>query len=293
MKIIRATHLGMCFGVRDAISLAKSEATQSPITILGELVHNQSVLDDLRRSGVQLETRLEQVKTSRALVTAHGTSRKTLARAEQHGLQLAEATCPLVHHAHRAVEQFVNDGFYPVIIGKPSHVEVRGITDDLEEFTVVESEIDLAKIPPRDKIGVAAQTTQPIGRVQSFVQCIREKFPRSEVRFADTVCLPTKQRQLAAESLARKSDLVIVIGGANSNNTRELAATCEKFCRKVFHVQTAAELRVEWFYDVSTVGITAGTSTPDWIIDAVENEIGQIAAHLERQFPTPLTLAIN
>lgn len=293
MKIIRATHLGMCFGVRDAIALAKAAAEKEPITILGELVHNQAVLDDLRREGVEIETRLDRVKTPRALVTAHGTSRKTLARAQLHGLQVAQATCPLVHHAHRSVEHFVQDGFYPVIIGKADHVEVRGITDDLAEYTVVESEMDLARIPPREKIGVAAQTTQPIARVRSFVQLIREKFPRSEVRFADTVCLPTKQRQYAAEELARHCEVVIVIGGANSNNTRELAATCEKHCRRVYHVQSAAELRLEWFQEIAVVGVTAGTSTPDWVIDAVEQEIQRMDAHLHREFPLPLSLAIN
>lgn len=282
MKIVRAQFLGMCFGVRDAIALAKTKAAEGPVTILGELVHNESVLDDLRRSGVAIENRLEKVATTTAIVTAHGTSRKALAAARAHGLELFEGTCPLVHHAHRAVERFVKEGFYPVIIGKADHVEVRGITDDLSEFTVVQSEADLERIPAKGRIGVAAQTTQPIERVRKLVEVIRARFSGSEVRFADTVCLPTKQRQTAAEELSKEVELVVVIGGANSNNTRELAATCGRYCARVHHVQTADEVRAEWLQGVESVGITAGTSTPDWIIEAVEERIRELGEAIPR-----------
>ena len=204
------------------------------------------------------------------MITAHGASEKALDRVRSRGLKVFEATCPLVHVAHRAVAKLVSQGFHLVIIGKRDHVEVRGLTEDLADFDVVLSEADVLGLPERQRFGVAAQTTQPIEAVWRLVGLIRERFPNSEVRFIDTVCQPTKQRQNAAIELAQQSDVVIVIGGAHSNNTRELVKTCSRFCARVHHVQTAADLRPEWFAEAETVGLTAGTSTPDSVIVEVE-----------------------
>lgn len=270
MKIVRAEHLGMCFGVRDAIALATSTAQQKPLTILGDLVHNDTVLAELRAAGIQFERTPDSVGTRTVMITAHGTSESTLNQTRGRGLNVIEATCPLVHVAHRALTKLVASGAYPVIIGKQDHVEVRGMTDDLAEFDVLLSPDDVSNLPARSFFGVIAQTTQPIERVRELVQLIRERFPQSVVRFVDTVCQPTKQRQQAAIDLAQCSDAVIVIGGAHSNNTRELVATCSTYCKRVHHVQSAEDLHEEWFCETDTVGITAGTSTPDAVIAAVE-----------------------
>lgn len=270
MKILRASHLGMCFGVRDAIALALSQSTSQPVTILGDLVHNETVLKRLRSQGVKIEQQVAEVTTPTVIITAHGTSARTLERVRAHGLQALEATCPLVHHAHRSVARLVEDGFHPVIIGKRDHVEVRGVTDDLEEFDVVLTDADVAALHERPRFGVVAQTTQPIEKVRYLVETIRRRFPCSEVRFIDTVCQPTKQRQSAAVELAQQSDVVVVIGGMHSNNTRELVSTCAAHCSRVHHVQTADDLKPDWFANATAVGITAGTSTPDESIDAVE-----------------------
>ncbi|HEX7859386.1 MAG TPA: 4-hydroxy-3-methylbut-2-enyl diphosphate reductase [Verrucomicrobiae bacterium] len=276
MNIIKADHLGMCFGVRDAIALARAKAQEQPLTILGELVHNESVLTDLRRDGIRIETDPAQVHTPRAMITAHGASERAKAHARAHGFELFEGTCPLVTVAHRAVARLVAEGYHPVIIGKRGHVEVRGLTEDLETYDIIESEADIDRLIPRPRFGVASQTTQPIARVRELVAKIRERFPASELRFIDTVCQPTKQRQNAAEQLAAKCDIVIVIGGANSNNTRELVQTCSRFCDRVHHVQSAADLRADWFQPNDTVGITAGTSTPDYLIEAVEHAVHEL-----------------
>ena len=127
------------------------------------------------------------------------------------------------------------------------------------------------------RIGIAAQTTQAIDRVEHLVDLIRRRFPQSEVRFVDTVCQPTKQRQSAAIELARQSDVLIVVGGANSNNTRELVNTCSRYCSHVYHVQTESDLSPEWFHDAGAIGITAGTSTPDHVIDQIDQRIRQMA----------------
>jgi 4-hydroxy-3-methylbut-2-enyl diphosphate reductase len=271
VRILRAVHLGMCFGVRDAITLALEESRRQPLTILGELVHNESVVRDLRARGIGIEEQAAAVRTPAVMITAHGASDKALERARSRGLEVLQATCPLVHFAHRAVRQLAREGFHPVIVGQRGHVEVRGLTEDLAEFDVVLTEEDVRLLAERARFGVASQTTQPVDKVRRLVEAIRRRFPRSEVRFVDTVCQPTKQRQASAVEVARASDVVVVVGGAHSNNTRELAATCRRYCARVHHVQGADDLRAEWFEDAATVGLTAGTSTPDDIIDAVEN----------------------
>jgi 4-hydroxy-3-methylbut-2-enyl diphosphate reductase len=278
MKIIRATHLGMCFGVRDAIALALGQAETGPLTILGDLVHNPTVLAALEERGIAIAHEVAQVRTRTVMVTAHGASQRTLASTRALGLDVVEATCPLVHVAHRAVTALVRDGYHPVIIGQRAHVEVRGLTEDLDDFDVVLDEQDVLELEEHPRIGVAAQTTQSVERVQHLVALIRRRFPQSDVRFIDTVCKPTKQHQSAATELARECDVVIVVGGANSNNTRELVNTCSRYCSHVHHVQTESELRPEWFGAAVSVGITAGTSTPDHVIDRIDERIRELGA---------------
>src|SRR5688572_10197609 len=273
MRILRAVRLGMCFGVRDAIALALEHADAGPLTILGDLVHNPTVLSALEAKGVAVARDVAQVRTPTLMVTAHGTSARTLARTRALGLTVVEATCPLVHVAHRAVGALVRDGYHIVIIGQRDHVEVRGVTDDLDEFDVVLDEEGVLSLDEHPRIGIAAQTTHSIEKVRHLVDLIRRRFPRSDVRFIDTVCKPTKERQTAAVELARASDVVIVIGGAASNNTRELVKTCGRYCSRVHHVQTEADLDAAWFSGVDAVGITAGTSTPEDVIDRVEGRI--------------------
>jgi 4-hydroxy-3-methylbut-2-enyl diphosphate reductase len=282
MKIIRAEHLGMCFGVRDAIALALEESQVQPLTILGDLVHNETVLGELRERGIQVAQQAAEVGTPTVMITAHGASEKALDRARARGLSVLEATCPLVHVAHHAVKGLVQSGYYPVIIGKRDHVEVWGLTEDLAEFAVVLSEADILALPTRPRFGVAAQTTQPIDRVRHLVGMLRARFPEAEVQFIDTVCQPTKQRQNAAGDLARQCDVVVVIGGAHSNNTHELVQTCRKYCSRVYHVQTEADLYAEWFCGAEIVGVTAGTSTPDALINSVESWLRCLAACLEK-----------
>jgi 4-hydroxy-3-methylbut-2-enyl diphosphate reductase len=278
MRIIRAEHLGMCFGVRDAIALAVKQSETGPLTILGDLVHNERVLAELRARGIRIARHAAGVETAAAMVTAHGASEQAMNRARARGLSLTEATCPLVRVAHEAVARLVREGYHPVIIGRRDHVEVRGLTEDLADFDVVLTEADLFDVRERARFGVAAQTTQPIERVRRLVELLRRRFPSAEVRFIDTVCQPTKQRQNAALELARQSDVVVVIGGAQSNNTHELVRACSRDCARVHHVQTAADLRPEWFAQARTAGITAGTSTPDSVIDEVEQWLLDYAA---------------
>jgi len=275
MRILRAAHLGMCFGVRDAIALALEHADAGPLTILGDLVHNPTVLSALDAKRIAVAQDVAHVSTPTVMVTAHGTSERTLARTRALGLTVVEATCPLVRVAHRAVAALARDGYHIVIVGQRNHVEVRGLTDDLDgdDFSVVLEDEDVMALREHPRIGVAAQTTQPLEKVRRLVDAIRRRFPRSDVRFFDTVCKPTKERQSAAIEMARQADVVVVVGGSSSNNTRELVKTCARYCARVHHVQTDADVRPEWFAAADVVGLTAGTSTPDDVIERVEARI--------------------
>jgi len=273
MRILRATNLGMCFGVRDAVALALEHADAGPLTILGDLVHNPTVLAALKAKGVAVAQDATHVQTPTVMVTAHGASERTLERTRALGLTVVEATCPLVRVAHRAIAALARDGYHPVIVGQRDHVEVRGLTGDLDQFDVILEDADVVGLAEHARFGVASQTTQAIDKVRHLVDLIQRRFPRSEVRFVDTVCKPTKDRQTAAIDMARQSDVVIVIGGRSSNNTRELVTTCARYCARVHHVQTEAEVRVEWINGAAIVGLTAGTSTPDDVIDAVEGRV--------------------
>ena len=278
MKIIRARHLGLCFGVRDAIALAHQEAARRPLTILGDLVHNETVLRGLRAAGVETAQNPEEIRTGLVMITAHGASDRKRNDLQARGFEVVEATCPLVTHAHESLRRLVADGYYPIVVGQRGHVEVQGLTGDYDEFAVILDADDVCQLQERPRFGVVAQTTQPLARVRSLVELLQARFPRSEVRFVDTVCQPTKQRQLAAEEMARLADVVIVIGGASSNNTRELVATCRRLCARVHHVQNATDLNEGWFRVSDTIGLTAGTSTPDATVDEVERYLEGIFA---------------
>jgi 4-hydroxy-3-methylbut-2-enyl diphosphate reductase len=269
MEVRMAEHLGMCFGVRDAIDLAMGLTRRGPITILGDLVHNPDVVAEMDAAGAERARRPEEVRTPVVLLTAHGTSERVKLRLAGEGREIHDAACPLVKRVHLALARLVAEGRHPVIIGKGDHVEVRGLVGDLDEYTVVLDERDLERLEGRDRLGVVAQTTQPLEKVLRLVEALRARFPAADVRFIDTVCQPTKDRQEALRKLVRDSDVVVVVGGPDSNNSRKLTELARTLGRRSYQVAGAGELRAEWFRGAHVVGLTAGTSTPDRVIDEV------------------------
>jgi 4-hydroxy-3-methylbut-2-enyl diphosphate reductase len=279
MKIILAEHLGMCFGVRDAIAQAEQLAREGPLTILGELVHNPVVRERLRARGVQ-EASLEETGSTlgRVMITAHGASDAKRVAWRTAGFDVADGTCPLVRHAHGQLARLVAAGFFPVVVGKRGHVEVEGLIGDFPEAVVVGSPSDVSLLPPRAKYGVISQTTQPIDLVREIVDLIRRAHPNSTVRFVDTVCKPTKDRQSALRRLIEAADTIVVVGGHTSNNTRQLVETCRAADKTAFHIERPEELRPEWFAGSHTVGLTAGTSTLPETVLAVQRRLVQFSA---------------
>jgi 4-hydroxy-3-methylbut-2-enyl diphosphate reductase len=183
----------------------------------------------------------------------------------------------LVKKAHRSLECLVLAGYFPVVIGKRDHVEVRGLTTDFPDAVVVLETGDLSRIPSgAEKIGVVSQTTQPIDRVEDLVAEIETRFPEADVRFLDTVCQPTKDRQRAIYELCENNDTIVVVGGNNSNNTRELVETARRLGCRAFQVESAADLERRWFFRSKRVGVTAGTSTLDETVHEVAERLRRI-----------------
>jgi 4-hydroxy-3-methylbut-2-en-1-yl diphosphate reductase len=271
MEVRMADHYGMCFGVRDAVDLALRLSRQGPLTILGDLVHNPDVVAQMDAAGAMRRQQPEEVETRTVLLTAHGTADRVKLQLRQAGHQVHDAVCPLVKRVHLALEKFVAEGRHPVVIGQAGHVEVRGLVGDLKVFTIILEEGDLDALAGRDRLGIVAQTTQPLERVLDLVAALRQRFPEADVRFTDTVCQPTKDRQEALRRLTAECDAVVVVGGADSNNSRKLTDLARRAGRPAYQVAAAAELRPEWFRDVRVVGLSAGTSTPERVIDEVRS----------------------
>ena len=287
MTIHLAEHYGLCFGVRDAIAQAERLADAAPLTILGELVHNPIVRDRLAHRGVEEGslTAVASAPTAQVMITAHGASDAARAAWRDAGFGVADGTCPLVRHAHEQLRRLVALGYFPVVIGKPGHVEVNGLTGDFPEAYVLENEAAIATLPERERYGVISQTTQPIERVRALVEAIRRARPASEVQFADTVCQPTKNRQSALRKLIAEVDTMVVVGGRNSNNTLQLVNASAAAGLRVFHIERPGELRAEWFCDSEKVGLTAGTSTLKETVAAVHMRLEEIARAAEADLP--------
>ena len=280
MRIQLAKHYGMCFGVRDALRATHKASAEAPVTVLGQLVHNPVVSDHLKTLGVR-DGSLEDISSSETrhvVITAHGAADRHRAAWTDAGFRVTDTTCPLVHKAHKALARLVQEGYFPVVIGKPGHVEVRGLTGDFPDAVVIENADSICQLPFQEKFGIVSQTTQQIDRVRVLVRAIETYHPEAEVRFVDTVCQPTKDRQAALEELCRDNEVVVVVGGMNSNNTHQLVTKACQLGAIGYHVEHPEDLRSEWFEGVEKVGVTAGTSTLDESVRAVLDRLQQIAA---------------
>ncbi|WP_165700614.1 4-hydroxy-3-methylbut-2-enyl diphosphate reductase [Alienimonas californiensis] len=278
--MVRARAMGWCFGVRDAVAATRGEANPSSVTVLGELVHNADVTAELAGRGFRSlpgPGDAGAVRTAAALVTAHGASRGDLARLRGAGLRVIDATCPLVRRVQEAAAAFAAEGRFVVVVGVPGHAEVAGVVGDLPEdrFAVVR---DAASVHPwpHDRIGVVQQSTTDPATAAAAVAAVRVLNPQADVAVVDTVCKPTRDRQAAVRELCATLKrgpgpaTVVVVGGTNSHNTARLAALCEAEGVRALRVAGAGELDPSAFAGVRVVGLTAGTSTLDAAIDAVE-----------------------
>ena len=278
MKVIVSEAAGMCFGVRDALAVLEQVAEPRKVTIHGELVHNELVISQLGNRGfhmVEENDRSALPATETVLITAHGISNRERRRLQAAGKKLVDTTCPLVERAHQAARRLREDGRHVLVIGRRGHVEVQGIIEDLESYDVIENASEVTTYPAK-RLGIMCQTTTPVRLAEEIRAAVARLNPAADIRFIDTICHPTKEHQQALESLLDKVEAMVVVGGKNSNNTRELVRRCQEKGIPAYHVQAAADLNADWFDGIETVGLTAGTSTLDSSIAEVHEAILQI-----------------
>lgn len=286
MKVSLANALGTCFGVQDAINLAMTPDFGADLTIVGQLVHNPQVNESLKKNGVSLVNdidAMDQIKTKKVMITAHGAAETTKKKLSDAGHTVFDASCPLVMRVHKTIKSMVQKDYFPVVIGQQDHVEVKGIVGDLEDFLVINNMSDLEKIKRAGKrrLGIVSQTTLQVEKAEHLVSKIRNLESVDEVYFVNTICQPTRDRQIAVRDLADQVDIMIVIGGYNSSNTKKLVQVCEEKNIQAYHIESFSQLNEDWFHNKNHVGITAGTSTPEYVINEVHEAILKIAREIE------------
>jgi 4-hydroxy-3-methylbut-2-enyl diphosphate reductase len=275
MEVLVAASYGMCFGVRDAIRTALEAPTPASTTILGELVHNPEVTSRLAARGfrqVPESTRKAPVETPVVMITAHGVSDKCRNSLLASGKTLVDTTCPLVLHVHNCARRFRDEGRFVVVIGKPGHVEVEGIVEDLDRFAVLPSPADVCDYG-ESRIGIVCQSTMRPAHAERAVAAVRAANPRSDIEFADTICRPTRDRQGAVLRLLPHIDILVVVGGEHSNNARQLVQIAESRGIPAVLVERASSIDHALLQRHRVAGLTAGTSTLESTIHDVHQAL--------------------
>jgi 4-hydroxy-3-methylbut-2-enyl diphosphate reductase len=271
MKVFLADKAGLCFGVKRAIDTAFDAAGKGTgrVFCLGPLIHNPQEVERLRKAGVDTVADTRALRPGDALIIrSHGVPPRVLAEARGQGLTIIDLTCPFVGKAQRDAETLQKEGYQVVVVGEKQHPEVQSILGYAgENAVVVESAEEIDGLKLQTKLGVVAQTTQSYG---NFSRIVLELLRLSkELKVFNTICSSTKERQMAAQVLAGQVDIMVVVGGRNSANTTRLATLCRESGKPTYHIEVADEIRPEWLSGVNAVGVTAGASTPDWVVEAV------------------------
>lgn len=264
-----ARHAGVCYGVERALKLAAeaSETANDPVHTMGPLIHNPIVVRELEAAGVTVAETVTDCESGSVIIRAHGVTPQIIDELHAKNLQVIDATCPYVKRVHIAVERLAHEGYQIIVVGESGHPEVEGIMGHAETgaFVVAIPE-DLDGVTLERKVGIVVQTTQTPAALDAIVSAV---LPRvSELRVMNTICAATQERQDSAAELASRAEVMIVIGGRNSGNTRRLVEICAAHCPRTHHIEEAAELDPSWLENVQLIGVTAGASTP--------------AAHIER-----------
>jgi 4-hydroxy-3-methylbut-2-enyl diphosphate reductase len=276
LKILLAKQAGFCFGVKRATQMAFEAAGRGGKTFtLGPIIHSPQVVQRLEEMGVKVLKSVEELDSGAIIVRSHGVASEELQEAIRKNLEIVDATCPFVKKAQEHVKSLSQAGYDVVVVGDADHPEVQGIVSYAKgKVYVVGSGEEAARLRISGKICIVAQTTQSFENLKNVVlECLVKG---SEIRVFNTICDATAVRQEEAKDLAKRVDCMIVIGGYNSANTTRLAQVCAELQPRTYHIETAQQLNREWFQGVDTVGVTAGASTPKWVIDEVLKQIGQM-----------------
>ena len=281
VKITLASAMGTCFGVQDAIDMALDPAFKDRLTVVGQLVHNPQTVERLRANGVRIVERheIDTITTDAVMITAHGAADTTKADLEQRGFTVYDATCPLVIRLHKLARWLERKGYFVVIVGQRDHVEIKGVVGNLTQCTVIAGPDELDRLADHADPGMRSQTTNRLEKVRQVIDAIRALPHVEEVRFTDTICQPVKDRQEAIqELLSAEIDLGIVVGGYNSSNTRKLLDLLVDRGIDAHHIERPDEMETAWFRGKRHIGITAGTSTPQDVIEQVHVAVKGLVA---------------
>ena len=270
MKIYLAEHRGFCYGVKRAVDMAVAAAADQhqPVATLGPIIHNPQMVNRLKEQGVGEVATLEEIPAGKVIIRSHGAGPEVYRQAGDKQLEIVDATCPHVKKAQQAAQALLEAGYQVIIVGEPRHPEVKSIvawTNNTAQ--VVETTEAADKLPHYPRLGVVAQTTFAADDFNAIIKVLQTKC--DELKIERTICTATDLRQQAAVALAQTVDVMLVVGGKNSANTARLAAVCQEAGCRTYHIEAAGELKPEWFAAVRHAGLTAGASTPDWIIEEV------------------------
>jgi len=269
MEVILAEKAGFCFGVKRAINTAFKAAGEGRVYCLGPIIHNPQEVARLKDAGVETIEDFSGLKPGDSLIIrSHGVPPTVLTKAREQGLTIIDLTCPFVAKAQQHADMLRKEGYQIVVVGEKKHPEVQSILGYAgENSVVVETPEDMGQIQFQGRLGVVAQTTQSYGNFSEIV--LRLLRLSKELKVYNTICSSTKERQDATRVLASRVDVMFVVGGRNSANTSRLVSLCREAGKPTYHVEVVEEIKSEWLRGVGTVGVTAGASTPGWVIDAV------------------------
>ena len=283
MEILVAKNAGFCFGVKRAINMAEDCTMDGKgcIHTLGPIIHNPQVVEELEKKGISAVNAVEDVDSGAIIIRSHGVTLQEMEIVKGKGLKIVDATCPFVKKTHEYVELLTKEGYSIVVVGDKEHPEVKGILSYGGKDIIAAGSVDeLMGMPRRKKIGIVAQTTQSIQNLQAIVAfCVARA---SEIKIFNTICNATSVRQDESTKLAAQVDCMIVVGGKNSANTKRLADICRNIQPKTYHIETADELNQIRFNGAKKVGITAGASTPNWIIEKVIEAVSHMCEQAKR-----------
>jgi 4-hydroxy-3-methylbut-2-enyl diphosphate reductase len=270
-KILIARSAGFCFGVKRAIAIADDTATkggEEPIHSLGPIIHNPQAVERLEKKGIRVVGGIDEITCGKAIIRSHGVTRSDRAALERKEITIVDATCPFVAKAQDHARMLSQEGYSVVVVGDPNHPEVKSIISFIEEGVPVYTSIpEMESAKGGQKAGIVAQTTQSFVNLMTFVAEAMKRF--QEVRVFNTICNATTLRQEESTGLAGKADVMFVLGGYNSANTRRLAEICSAMNPRTHHIETGGEVGRPMIEEASVVGVTAGASTPQWIIDGL------------------------
>lgn len=274
MNVTVAPGAGFCFGVKRALKIAFDAAKRGdgPVVTLGPIIHNPQVVAKLAEEGLRVVERADEIERGTLVVRSHGLPERVLDEVGRRGVEIVDATCPFVKQAHDCAAQLEAEGYTVVVVGEEDHPEVLSITGNLDRpATVVDGPNGLSRLGDVGRVGVVCQTTQPLDHLRTVADALLERTP--ELKIFNTICEATFERQESTLGLARSVDVMIVVGGKNSANTRRLWELCREAGCDAYHIETKDDLEPQWFEGKEEVGVTGGASTPHWIIDEIVSAV--------------------